>query len=240
MTDHNCFIGAWPFYRLEGTDLAALRKAHAAHGITGGYLSALPSVFYNDFYESERCLAEQIRGSDYFHTVLPNPTVTGAKEALAACFAEFAPRGIRLVPGYQGYSLRDECLSPVLEAARARRIPLFVNARLSDERMTHLIHPTVPTPQELWEFSKRAEGITLVLCHLTEQETAEVLERAGDAHGLFFDTTGNTGSLLAHPHPAALGRTVLGTGFPLYSVTSAVLRLEKELPDGEEKRRILS
>ena len=103
MTDHNCFIGNWPFCRLDYADFESLREEHAACGIDHGYISSLQSIFYNDFYEAEVELSEMIGNSGYLHTVIPNPTTQCYKYALERCFDEFDVKGIRLVPGYHGY-----------------------------------------------------------------------------------------------------------------------------------------
>ena len=227
MTDHNCFIGKWPFYRLDGS-FSSLCEEHAQSGVTNGYVSSLESVFYNDFYESERELYTVIKNSSYKHTVIPNPRVQGCEITLERCLDEFDVQGIRLVPGYHGYSLSDDRLESIINQARINNLPIFINARLTDERMTHILHPAVPTAEEIADFLNRAEGVRVVLCYLKDHEADAVFKKCKDKKNLFFDVSGMTGSLLDNT-PEYINRCVLGTCFPLRTVRSSVMRIEREL-----------
>ncbi len=229
MTDHNCFVGNWPFYRLDNADLGSLIEEHAACGIDHGYVSSLQSIFYNDFYEAEEELGRMIGNSGYFHTVIPNPTVQCYEHALKRCFDEFDVRGIRLVPGYQGYSLEHGGLELVKRYAGERNIPIFINARMTDERMTHMITPEIPTVKELADFVRSAPDIKVVLCYLKENEAEGVYDLCRDSENLWFDTAGMTSSLVLGEFPKYIGKTVLGTGFPLRSVKATALRMESEI-----------
>lgn len=238
MTDHNCFIGNWPFYRLDG-GFSSLCREHSENGITGGYVSALESVFYNDFYESERALGEIIKGSGYRHAVIPNPTVQGFGSTLERCLEEFDVQGIRLVPSYQGYSLDLPALDSIIDVARRQGLPIFINARLTDERMTHMIHPRLTTAEEIADFVNRADGVTVVLCYLKEHEADAVWSRCKKRENLYFDTSGMAGCLLEGNLPDYTSHCVLGTGFPLRTVRSSVMRIESEIEDESLKKAIL-
>lgn len=238
MTDHNCFIGNWPFYSLDGS-FSALCREHRQNGIGTGYVSALESVFYNDFYESERALCEIIKGSGYRHAVIPNPTVQGFDSTLERCLEELEVQGIRLVPSYQGYSLDLPALDSIIDVARRQGLPIFINARLTDERMTHIIHPVLPSAEEIADFVDRAAGVTVVLCYLKEHEADAVWSRCKKRENLYFDTSGMAGCLFGGKLPNYIDRCVLGTGFPLRTVRSSVMRIESEIEDEPLKKAIL-
>lgn len=230
MTDHNCFIGKWPFYRLDGS-FSAMCEEHTQNGITTGYVSSLESVFYNDFYESEKELAEAIADSGYYHTVTVNPAVQGFEQTLNRCFQEFDLKGIRLTPTYHNYSLADARLKPIIEVARDKNIPIFVNARLTDDRMTHMMHPVPKNADEYAEFVDFAEGVRIVLCYLLGSEADAVWNKTRNRDNLYFDTSGMAGSLFETDLPDYISHCVLGTGFPLRTVHSSVMRIEKEIAD---------
>ena len=240
MTDHSCFIGSWPFYKLDG-EFSSLLSEHRESGIEKGFVSSLESVFYNDFYESERELSGIIAGSGYYHTVTPNPTVQGYEQTLERCFSEFCVKGIRLVPGYHGYSLFDIRLEPIIAIAKERNIPIFVNARLTDERMTHIIHPTLPKIEEYAKFADAVSGrgVKVVLCYLLGGEADAVWRMTENRENLYFDTSGMSGSLFEADLPEYAEHCLLGTGFPLRTVRSAVMRIEKEITDPALKARML-
>lgn len=239
MTDHNCFIGNWPFYRIDSS-FEALCREHGENGIGSGYISALESVFYNDFYESEQALDKIIRGSGYRHTVIPNPTVQGFDLTLDRCLDEFEVQGIRLVPSYQGYSLDLPALDNIIDVARRLSLPIFINARLTDERMTHIMCPVLPSAEEIADFIDRADGVRVVLCYLKEHEADAVWKNCKNRENLYFDTSGMAGCLLGDNLPDYICRCVLGTGFPLRTVRSSVMRITSEILDESLKDAMLN
>ena len=112
MKDFSCYLGAWPFYKLPAS-LDALRALHAKNGIYGGYVSSLHSMFYNDFYESEKELSEMLAGTEYRQLVTLNPTLSFAQHTLRRCIEEFDVAGVRIHPTYHGYSMDTESLEPI-------------------------------------------------------------------------------------------------------------------------------
>ena len=58
--DFNCFTGNWPFYRVRYNTVEKLAQLHSRIGITGGYISALEAIFYQDPYEAELALAKEL------------------------------------------------------------------------------------------------------------------------------------------------------------------------------------
>ena len=113
--DGNCFVGNWPFYRVNETTDEELIKVHSRYGITGGFLSSLEAIFYQDPFVAEKQLARQIKGTAYKHIMVLNPTLPAWKDDLARCVEKFEIAGVRLLPGFHGYSLDDPVLNEVVQ-----------------------------------------------------------------------------------------------------------------------------
>lgn len=243
MIDFNCFVGEWPFHRLRKYTFRDLQEVHKANGIEYGYVSSVQSIFYNDFYEAEKMLDEEIRGSGYQHVVTANPTLSSCLLTLKRCVEEFSVKGIRLMPGYHGYGMDCDILNSIVNFAAESRLPLFINARMLDERCTHMIHPLPLEADKVAEFItyavSRAPDIVIVLCHFKDSEAQRIQQNIATDTKVFWDMSGSTYNLLGNHHNIQLDKRVYGSGFPLHSVRSGVLRIDTEIEDQKVKDTIM-
>ena len=225
MIDFNCFVGEWPFYKLAKNTLTDLRELHCENGIGFGYVSSLCSVFYNDFYESEKALYEEIKGTEYKQVVTVNPTLSTCCIRLEECIKDFKISGIRLIPGYHGYNLSSLVTSEVMNIAIREGLPIFISARLTDERITHLFHPEPLKMKDVCMFADRHKEAQIIVNYVKDYE-AELL---GTKCNIAYDISGLSGSLISG-NCEILKNAVYGSAFPLRTMRSSVLLLN-EIPD---------
>ena len=228
MIDYNCYIGQWPFHKLRRHTFEDLRAVHRENGIEYGYVSSIHSIFYNDFYESEKELYEEIKGSNYKQVVTVNPTLDGCACILKRCIDEFDVKGIRLIPGYHGYSVNSSILNPVIETAKEKNLPLFLTSRMIDERLTHIIHPDLSEINDVSELIEKNRGIKIVLCHFKDGEIEKLKTIIMNNDWVYTDVSGFSSNLVIGNYELCK-KTVFGSGFPLKNVKSAVMRLETEI-----------
>lgn len=115
MIDYNCFCGNWPFHKIRKNKFSDILKLHKENGITGGYISSLESIFYNDPYESEMDLYKEIKGSGYHQVMTVNPTLDTCINTVKRGIKELNIKGIRITPGFHQYKLNDNCVNKLLE-----------------------------------------------------------------------------------------------------------------------------
>ena len=231
MIDHNAFVGEWPFYKLPRHTLPELIELHKKHGITGGFVSSVKSIFYNDFYESEYELYEILKDTPYRQVVTVNPAMVECPLTLERCIREFAPAGIRIHPGFHGYNINSEILEPVLSIARERGLPLFVTGRMSDERLTHMIHPALITKDDLAQFIKKNSDLRIVLCHFKMDEIMAIKDLLLESSCIVTDISGFRGNLFGNSPTYIFSKAVFGSGYPLYPVAAPALMVKTELPE---------
>ena len=241
MTDFNCFVGNWPFHTLPRSSVSDLAALHLQNGISGGYVSCLESIFYNDVYESELMLHEAIRDTSYQHVVTVNPTVSAAANTLLRCIEEFSVKGIRLHPTYHGYDMDDEVLAPITDIAEKYALPIFINARMLDERMTYMITPPSMNFDALKRFIANNENVKIVLCYFREHEIGNMKEEIMNKANVYTDTTGIRGNLFGETELYKIfDKAVYGSGFPLCSMTAGAMMLRCEIEDERIKSDLLS
>ena len=241
MTDFNCFVGNWPFHALPRHSVADLAELHRQNGVSGGYVSSLESIFYNDVYESELMLHDAIRDTSYQHVITVNPAVSASANTVLRCISDFSVKGIRLHPTYHGYTMDDDSLAPIAEIARKNALPIFINARMLDERMTYMIIPPAMDFDALKRFIAKNGDIKIVLCYFREHEIGIMKEEITKNPNVYIDTTGIRGNLFGETELYKIfGKAVYGSGFPLCSMTAGAMMLRCEIEDERIKADLLS
>ena len=233
MKDYNIFVGKWPFYDLPRTTIDELDGLHKPYGIDGGYVSSLESIFYNDFYDSEYKLSEILKDTKYHHVVTPNPAFVESAVTLERCIADFNVKGIRIHPEYHGFKLTDECVRHVLDIARRYNLPVFVTARMHDERMAHMINPREISTEELKSFVIENSDIKIILCQFKIHEIEAIKKELLSLPNLYTDTSSLRVNLFGNATTDIFKKAVYGSGYPLLHVAASALMLT-EL-EGEEK-----
>lgn len=241
MTDFNCYIGDWPFARLKYRTFSELKAQHEKNGIASGWVSSIHSVFYNDPYQSEKELSEAIKGSGYKHIVTANPMLSACTLTLERCIKEFKVCGIRLHPGYHGYSIASDVVEPIIEIAKKYDLPVFITSRMQDERFTHLIHAAPVPVEDVKVYSEKYPDVKTVLSFFRSHEALALTELVNASENLLFDTTGFVGNMLEPSETVCVMQknSVYGSGFPLQTVTMGALEIKSgELKIGEAKEKI--
>ena len=235
MIDYNCYVGNWPFHKLRRKCFEDLREVHRKNNIKSGYVSSVESIFYNDFYESEKELNDIIKDSGYKQVVTVNPTMSACSLTLKKCIADFDVCGIRIVPAYHKYSIASEILKPVVDIAREYKLPVFVTARMMDERLAHMLQPSTPKMEDVMQFLSNNSDVVTVLCHFKADELRAV-EEFMDKPNVFSDVSGIRENLVGdHYIKRMLKKCVYGSAFPLCSVTSSAMLLKNEACDEIEQ-----
>ena len=231
MIDFNAYIGEWPFYKLPRHTLRDMLEVHKDNGIDGAYVSSVHSIFYNDFYESEKDLANILKDSSYFHVVTVNPALPECEITLRRCIKEFDVKGIRIHPGYHGYSLTSDLLTRVVAVAEEYDLPIFVTARMMGARLTHMMHIPPIAAEELKEFIERYRNVKIILCHFDYSEIIALGEVLFEHPRLYTDITSFCGNLFGDKNIEIFKKAVFGSGFPLYPVATPAMIIKNELED---------
>ena len=176
--DLNCFVGTWPFHYVRNRTFADIRRLHEANGIDYAYISSTEAIFYQDPYEADVRLAQELKGSAYQHVVTLNPMMPGSVDTLLREIEEFPVAGVRILPGIHDYPLLNAKLDAVYEVMCEHHLPLFLTLRMEDARITYLMQPQdIP----LWDLSMFAAKYPNICCVMRAVlSCAGFLIRCGD------------------------------------------------------------
>ena len=237
--DMNCLVGTWPFRKLSKGTAADLAAAHRENGIIGGYVASLNSIFYNDPFEAEEELHAALQGTPYHQVMGINPLLPGYEKDIKRGVEKFGIRGVRIYPGYHEYTLDSDVVDRLFCVLEEYDLPLFVSARMEDERLNYLFLPRPIGTEEIQKFLKRASKKTSII--LLSLKTDEILACKEEilSHG---NTCADI-SWLRSPFSCVsnvvqgIGKEnmVLGTMYPLLTMKSTCLMLEQSsLPEQDK------
>ena len=213
--DFAAFTGHWPFRRLRQGALTAVLQKYREAGFHGGVVSSLEAIFYQDPWEADGPLLEQLRGTGWEPAMCLNPRLPcwedRMKEARAAGI-----RFARLYPGIHGYSILDT--GALWEMAGRLDMKLLITARMEDERLCYLLEQGRVPIADCAAMAQRFPGVSAVLSgfYLGELRGLDCWPE-----NLWTDTVGlRHGPLTGH-----WDRMVFGSGFPLNCLESHLLNL---------------
>ena len=228
--DSNCFVGNWPFFRVKENTVAQLLKVHDRFGFTGGYVSSLEAIFYQDPYEAEKQLAKEIQNTRYKHIMILNPMLPAWKDDLARCISKLGVTGVRLMPGFHGYTLNNPVMADVIQEVKKYSIPMLLTLRMHDERMTWMYHPRNIPMQEVCDFVNCSKDVSILVNHIRPHEINQLNELGVRWDDLYVDISGFKGGMNAVEGVLKFdflkGHIVFGSGAPLLETYGSVLQLE--------------
>ena len=231
MIDYNCFTGSWPFHKIRRNSFSDIKKLHEKYGVETAYISKIESIFYNDPYESELELYEEIKGTGYKQVMTVNPTLDIAENIVKRAIKELDIKGVRILPGYHGFSLFDDCVTNLVKILKENNLPLFINSHLEDERVSYLIHPVGTSIEEIGKFIKENKDIEIQLCTIGFREITLIKDAVLECDNVYFDTSGFKDKLFAMPGIREEGlshKARFGSMAPLFCFESSYLIYNEE------------
>lgn len=240
--DFSCFTGNWPFHKVRCNTVEALTRQHRRCGITGGYISAFEAIFYQDPYEVEKCLAEELAGTSYRHALVLNPTLPVWQADLHRAVEELQIQAVRLIPAYHGYSLTDPVMEQVMETLQAYNLPLILTYQLEDPRSAWMFRPRAVEPAELTAFLDNFPQVTTVLSNVRVSMLKYLAPQFQTRRNLFSDTAGFRSGMfpVEEAWPITGGQLVFGTNAPLAPMASVYQIVDKAAVSGSIKDTIFS
>lgn len=238
MIDTNVTLERWPFRRLPADTTEQLIPSLKSLGITQAWAGSFDGLFHRDINGvNERLLVACSNSASEF--LIPfgtvNPAIPDWEEDLRRIDEVFRMPGIRLHPGYHGYTLDDPRFTELLRIAKHRRLAVQLVVSMEDERTQHALHriPSVdllPLKAVLPEVS----GLRLMILNAFRSVTAAQAAELTLDTNVHFDIAMLEGiagvGRLIDSLPAE--RIVFGTHSPLFYPDSALLKLvESGLPE---------
>ena len=138
--DACCFTGKWPFRKLGRPEISQMLEDHGRNGVTGGIVSSLESVFYNDPNEGDEDVAWRLPAG-YLFAATHNPMLPYAAKEISE--NAYNAAAVRLFPCYHMYKPDDPRVAECCRAAASAGLVVYVIARMDDMRFDYILHQQV-------------------------------------------------------------------------------------------------
>ena len=241
--DVNCFWGTWPFRKLYKNRFSDLKAIHKENGIGFGYVSCMNSIFYNDPFEGDEDLHQILENTPYQQILTVNPTLPAFEADIEKGVRQFGVRGVRVFPGYHGYSLDDSRFLALCAILKKYHLPLLLTMRVEDERLDYLYLPRrIGVPDELLKFIDTVRDIPVLLMSLRYGEMLYCEDALRSQPNLYMDTSGLKGSVgcMEQVMQHIGDRKILyGSQYPLNALKSTLFEVTMAKIPQESKDRIL-
>lgn len=246
LIDVNVNIGQWPARSLPLDQPAALVARLRRADIQQAWTGSFDALLHRDMDGVNRRLAETCRqhgdgvlvpfGS--VHPLLPDWA-----EDVRRCAEDYRMPGVRLYPGYHGYTLADPIAAEVLETIDRYKMIVQVVLRMEDVRTQPLLLRAADVDwQPLVPLAERLPNLRIVVLNgltILGPVAAAQLARAGR---VYFETAmlegaGGIERLLENLSP---DRLLFGSHAPFFVLESALLKLRESDLDAPTQRLITS
>ncbi len=242
--DMNCFIGNWPFFRIRCNSVEKLQKLHSDAGITGGLISSLEAVFYQDPYEAELQLAEQIKGTAYRHAMILNPALPAWQDDLRRCAKELKISAVRLMPGYHGYTLTDPVMDQVAAVLMELNLPLVITMRVRDERTAWIVQPNNIPMTDVTYFVNKHRGLPVLLAGIRVAEIGQLTPDRVSWENLYVEIScfkdGFQPLEDAWAKEYVRGHIFFGSSAPMFEIQVPLLQMETADIPQQDKEKIFA
>jgi Predicted metal-dependent hydrolase of the TIM-barrel fold len=240
--DVNVLLGHWPFRKLYKEGLSNMKAYFKEEGVELGLVSSVNSTFYNDAFEGDEELYEEIGNDKAFKSVMTiNPKVPGWREDLENGIKKFNICAVKVFPGIHGYRLEDAIFWELVNVLEEKQIPIMVAQRLEDERNTYLYVPTPLDTEALKVFGKKAKTPVIFL-HLLTWEVGGLGEIFDGNHDCYFDTSGLRGATFPIEEmlrTVKIDTIMFGTQYPMLSEKASTYIVDRAEISAEDKEKIL-
>jgi len=239
VVDTNVHLFEWPFRRLKYARTPGLAEKLRRHGVRQAWAGTFEGLLAKDLGEVNRRLAEECRreGNGMF---IPfgsvNPMWPDWAEDVERCHTIHRMPGIRLHPGYHGYTLDHPDFAQLLRIATSRGLLVQIALGLEDPRVQHpKLKAPVIDPQPLvallkdvpdarvqllnsWQWTRQAAARPLLALPNVTFDLAEL------------EGVGAVGRMLEGKHwyfggQVTLERLLFGSHSPYFPIEATLLRM---------------
>ncbi len=236
MIDVNVHLSRWPFRRLACDETPGLVEKLQSCGIAQAWAGSFDALLHRDVNGVNARLVDECKrhGAGVlipFGTV--DPKFPDWQEDLRRCHEEYGMPGIRLYPGYHGYTLDDPVFGELLAMAERRKLMIQLVIRMEDTRMQHplMLVPDVDAAP-LADVVASHPKLRLVILNGLGSLRGNILAALVKSGNVYFEISRQEGvggiANLLETMPLEL--VLFGSHAPFFALESSLLKLrESEL-----------
>jgi predicted TIM-barrel fold metal-dependent hydrolase len=231
LVDVNVTLMQWPARRLPLDESEMLANKLRSHGVVEAWASSFEGLLSRDLAGVNARLVEACRRSKIFVPFgCVNPAHSWWKEDLERCANQHRMHGIRLFPGYHGYTLNDGSCMRLIERCAEKDLAVQIAVTLEDQRVQHPRLAAAPVDLgPLPALLEKLPGLKLMLLGWNRGRNVKVVAPLATKGLVKLDISTQEGvagiTNLLSQVPAE--SVVFGSHAPFYVFESAMLKLQE-------------
>lgn len=199
--DFSAFSGHWPYRFLRRSGASEQLREYEAIGFSGGCMSSLDAIFYNDPWEADGPLLRALSGTGWALAMCVNPRLPWTEQAVRHA-RSLGVMHLRLYPGIHHYPL--DSAAELCRLADELRMTVIITGRMEDPRLCYLLDQRPVSGSECLALAARFPGVSFLL---TGFYLSELMGCCPVPDNLWTDTSGLCHGL----YPV---QELIGGGFP--------------------------
>lgn len=245
--DTNVDLCCWPYRTLKYGKTEDLVAKLSRHGVRQAWAGSYDALFHKNLDAVNQKLADECQSKGGGMLVpfgAVNPAWPDWEEDVRRIDEEYGMAGIKLIPGYHGYTLDDLEFVRLLEAAADRELLVQIAIDMEDERMRHprVMVPVVdvsPLPAAL----RRVPGARVVLVnpfrHVRRDDLSSMITDTNVHFEISnLDGTGGLERILRgehwYLHQIPADRLLFGSHVPFFPLENSLFKfVESNLSESE-------
>lgn len=223
--DFSAFSGHWPYRYLRRSTVSEQLTEYERLRFSGGCMSSLDGIFYNDPWEADAPLLRALSGTGWKLAMCVNPSLPWTEQTVRHAHS-LGVRHLRLYPGIHRYPIH--AAAEVCALADALHMPVIITGRMEDERLCYLLNQRPVSAKECIALAAQFPNVTFLLSGFYLSE----LTGLSIPQNLWTDTSGLCHGL--HPVQALIEsgfppeKILFGSMSPLQCLHSHLLNLPED------------
>ena len=209
---------------------------HEKNGISGGIVSNLESIFYNDPMEGDEELAEKLP-ENYLLALTHNPMLPHAANEISKNGLNAA--AVRLFPCYHGYRVNGPQVVEFCRAAAGAGLLIYIIARMDDMRFDYLFRQHVTDFSDITELAEKVPEAGFVV-----SQGSDIYKRIDEINkipNLYADNAYIPDVVFGYRNKARLfkpGKLLFATHYPMQCMESNTIAIKLADIGDDEKENI--
>jgi uncharacterized protein len=254
LIDTNIHLFPYPFRELKYGETEVLLAKLKKHNVTAAWAGSFYALFHKNIDRINASLAEECRtkGEGILHPFgTVNPVFPDWGEDLRRCHEQHEMPGIRLYPGYHGYTLDNDHFIRLVQEASARDLLIQIAIDIQDERMQHpRVDVEAVDVRPLTNLLKNLPDSRVQLINPFRHVRGERLQAMVEETGVSFeisnlDHTAAIELILKGEHPYVNGvsisadRLLFGSHMPYFPLENALFKFMESDLSADEAESIM-
>lgn len=245
--DVAAWVGPYPPRHLREFTLEQLAARCQRLGVRRAIVSGYDQLFAQNGLElweqhARRAMAP-VGGTQIEYWPVVNPAHPGELRRLREGLAQFAPRGVRLLPNYHQYRLWDPAAADLMGIAAEHNLVVQVFVRISDERWHWMLKvPPVDVQQDVAYLSSMFENNRLLISGASISELASMATRLRQHRCMYADLSRVRGPAFFADdlhQQAPIDRLLFGSLWPVQIMEASLWEITGSKMTAQHQRAVL-